>query len=97
MKAQRKIINNVSTLQCHFEIFKIKYRELEIKRENLYNINKTSFRIDCDRSTIVIILKFKKKLIITNSNNRNYISSIECIDISIDDFSLLAYIIITRA
>ena len=56
-------------------------------------MNGTNFRIDCDKSHIVIILKLYKKLYMTNSDNKDYITFIEYINKDIDDFIIFAFLI----
>lgn len=45
-------------------------------------MNKTDFRIDCDKFHMIIILNTQKKLRLTNSKNRNYVSDIEIISVA---------------
>ena len=60
-------------------------------------MNVTNFRIDVDRAQIVITMKSHKKLLLINANNRNYITSIECINADIDEYALLVFLIIIEA
>lgn len=58
-------------------------------------MNETNFRIECDRAYTIITLETSKRLIFTNANNRDYIISIECVDVDNDDYALLAFLIVT--
>ncbi len=42
-------------------------------------MKETEFRIDCERTQIVVTLDTRKSLRMTNSDNRDYIISVECI------------------
>lgn len=59
-------------------------------------MNETDFRIECEKTHVVITLKSKKKLVLNNSDNRDYITFIECISASIDDYALSAFLIVTE-
>ena len=53
----------------------------DIQETNIWNMNKTGFRIDCERSRIVIIFDRKiKKKTISNSDNRDYCTTVEVIN-----------------
>ena len=47
-------------------------------------MNETDFRIDCERSRIVITLDVNKKIRMTDSNNRDYVTSVKIVN-AIDD------------
>ncbi len=57
-------------------------------------MNKTSFRIDCERTQLVITLDTRKSLRIIDPDNRDYIISVECISFS--DEMILSLIILTE-
>lgn len=43
-------------------------------------MNETNFRIGCGWAQIVITLNLKKSLCMMNSNNRDYITSVKCVN-----------------
>jgi len=92
---ERKLTQDVETIERHFTRFLDACKELEIKRQNLYNMDEIGFRIKCDKAYIVITLKTSKRLVLMNANNRDYITSIECVDASNDSYVLLAFLIVT--
>ena len=47
--------------------------------ENIYNFNKTSFRIRIEKSQIIIIEEIILLLYQTNANNKDYIILIKCV------------------
>ena len=54
-------------------------------------MNETNFRIKCEKANTIVTMKSRRKFVITNANNRDYISSIECINA--DDFTLSFFLI----
>ena len=49
--------------------------------QNIYNMDETGFRISCGIASCVVILNKTKSLRFVNSNNRDYVTSVECINI----------------
>ena len=78
----------MNTLQTHFQRFRIACADIELKRCDLYNMNETRFRIDCDKAHTIITMKSKKKLVLIDVDHRDYITSIECISADINEFAL---------
>ena len=60
-------------------------------------MNETRFRIDCDKAHIVITMKPKKKLVLTDAENRDYITSIEYVSAEVDEFALSSFLICEEA
>jgi len=81
-------------MKRHFTRFKDTCKELGIKRQDLYNMNEIEFRIECDRAHIVITLESRKRLVLIDANNRDYIILIECVDANIDDYVLSTFLIV---
>ena len=75
----RTVSQNVKILRNYFYKLQKIMKENNIQTENIWNMDETGFRIDCDKFHIVIILNFKKSLRMMNSNNRDYITSIEIV------------------
>ena len=94
---ERKNTHNTKTLRLHFQRFRDVCAKIRLKRGDLYNINETKFRIDCDKAHIVITMKSKKKLVLTDVENRDYIMSIECISAGIDEYALSSFLIVADA
>ena len=90
--AKRKEAQSLKILKRHFKRFKYVCRELSLKNENLYNMNETDFRIEYERAHTVVTMKSHRKLTLTDANNRDYISSIECI--STADYVLFFFLIV---
>ena len=53
LSAQWKAAQRQDDIKLHFEKFKYRYEELEMKLENLYNFDETGFRIGCLAGQIV--------------------------------------------
>ncbi len=68
-------------------------REKNIIDDDVWNMNETSFRIDCERAQLMIILDTQKSLRITNSDNRDYIIFVECINFDDEMISSLIILI----
>ena len=94
LTVERKETHNEKELMLHFCHFHQTCKELELKRRDFYNMNETSFRINVDKAQIVIIMKSHKRFLFTAADNRDYIISIECISADIDEYALLAFLII---
>ena len=80
----RKLMYNEEDIQTYFERIqeiKIKYDILE---DDIYNINETGFRIDVDRTYKVIVRKKNVQLssFINDLNNRESLTSIECVGVN---------------
>lgn len=94
MTIERKLTQDIKIIKYYFICFLDVCKKLEIKRQNLYNINKIDFRIKCDKAYIVIILKISKRFVLTNVDNRNYIILIECVNASNNNYVLLLFLIV---
>jgi len=94
LAVERKLTQDVETMERHFTRFLDAYKELGIKKQDLYNMDETGFRIGCDRAHIVITLEASKRLVLTDADNRDYITSIECVGASNDGYVLLAFLIV---
>ena len=97
LTVERKETHNEKKLMLHFRRFHQICKELKLKKRNLYNINETDFRIDVDRAQIVITMKLYKRLLLTDANNRDYITSIKCINADTDEYALFIFLIIIEA
>ena len=93
LEAARKDTHDVELLQTHFDRFRAVCRDRGIKICDMYNMDETGWRIGIGRGYVMITMKPRKKLILTNPSNRDYISSIECVSASNDDFALPSYLI----
>ena len=93
MIVERKNAHDEKNIKLYFRCYKVVCETYEITKENRYNINETDFGIDCSKFHIVIILKSYKKLYMTDSSNRDYITFIQCIDKDIDGFVVFIFLI----
>jgi len=93
---EQKLTQDVKTIEYYFIYFLDVCKELEIKRQDLYNINEIDFRIKCNKAYIIIILKISKRLVLTNANNCNYIILIEYIDANNNNYILLTFLIVAN-
>ena len=55
-------------------------------------MNETDFRIDCDRAQLIMIMNVNKSLRMTDSDNRDYITSMKCVSFA-DDVILFLLIL----
>ncbi len=75
----RKNSQNVITFDDHFYKYKRAMKGCDILNVNVWNMNETDFRIDCERAQLVVTLNSNKSLRMTNSNNRTYLTSMKCV------------------
>ena len=54
-------------------------REKGITELDVWNVNETGFRIGCGNSKLVVTMDINKPLLMIDLENRNYITSAECI------------------
>ena len=54
-------------------------RDKGVTETDVWNMDETSFRIGCGRAQMVITMDLKKPLRMTDPDNRDYITSVECI------------------
>jgi len=94
LTVERKLTQDVETMKRHFTRFKDTCKELGIKRQDLYNMDEIGFRIGCGRAHIVITLEPRKRLVLTDADNRDYITSIECVGVGTDDYALSTFLIV---
>ena len=85
----RKDAFNVQDLENYFKKLKITRDEFDILNLNIWNMNKTSFRVDCDKSRIVITLDVNKNIRMTDLDNRDYITTIKVVFAEEDTISSL--------
>jgi hypothetical protein len=90
--SNRKNNHNLQDMNEYFSKLSRIMREKRITDDDVWNINETSFRIDCERTQLVIILNTRKSLRMTNLDNRDYILCVECI--SSDDEMIFSLIIL---
>lgn len=96
MTIERKLTQDIKSIKRYFIRFKDACKELEILRQDLYNIDKIDFRIKYDKIYIVITLEASKRLVFIDANNRNYFISIECVDANINNYILSMFLIIAN-
>lgn len=79
MAVARKEAFNLHLIKKHFsDFYKIK-QELGVHDDDIYNMDETGFRIGCGKSHSVITRSARKNLYLSDAEDRDYITSIECI------------------
>jgi len=76
---ERKATYNREDILKHFDDFKAIYKRYRIDPADIYNIDETGFRIGCINRRIVITYANTKAVYLSDPENRDYITSIECI------------------
>jgi hypothetical protein len=92
LTAKRKNAHNVKNMSKFYEQYNKSMNLFGCKSHDTWNMNESDFRVDCETSHWVMILDSKQKMIITDSDNRDYITIAECIneaDDSISSFLIL--------
>ncbi len=82
LASNRKDSHNLQDMSEYFSKLSRVIREKRITDDDVWNMNETSFRIDCDKTQLVITFDPRKPLRMTDSDNRDYITAVECISAS---------------
>jgi trans-2-enoyl-CoA reductase len=77
--SNRKNSHNLQDMSEYFSKLSRIMREKGIIDDDVWNMDETGFRIDCGRAQLMITLDTRKSLRMTDSDNRDYITSVECI------------------
>ena len=80
----KKKSHSVKNMTAYFIKLEAVMKEKEITELNVWNINETSFRINCDKAQLIVIMNVNKSLRMIDSDNRDYITSMKCVS-SADD------------
>ena len=88
----RKNSHSVQNIKTYFYKFDEIMKSKRITSENVWNMNEIDFRIDCERTQMIITLNVNKSLRMTDSDNRDYITSMKCISSTEHVISLLIII-----
>ena len=77
----KKNVNFEITLKKYFDKLQKFVNELNIQLDNMWNMNETSFRVDCVKARVVVTFdrNKRKKNVISNSNNRDYCTTVEIV------------------
>ena len=79
LAADRKNSHNVADMQSYFQKLETAMKEKGITEVDVWNMDETGFRIGCGRAQLVVTLDANKPLRMTDPDNRDYITSVECI------------------
>ena len=79
LAVDRKNSHDVNDMVEYFSKLERVMREKGITELDVWNMDETGFRIGCGRAQIVITLDPRKPLRMTDPDNRDYITSVECI------------------
>ena len=76
----RKEAFNIRTIRKHFRDFYDVKQELGIHDDDIYNMDETGFRVGCGKSHEVLTRSARRNLYLNDAEDRDYITSIECIN-----------------
>ncbi len=76
---ERKNARNENDFQEYFGKYKDIRIDKEIADEDVWNMDETGFRAGCGRAHWVITLDIDKPMLLTDPDNRQYITSVESI------------------
>ena len=79
LPAEKDNAHNVDTITKHFEAYQTVRIERGIADEDTWNMDETRFRIGCGRCHWVVSTHRQQALRLVDPDNRDYISSCECI------------------
>ena len=78
LAAARKNAHSPEDTAAWFERFRDACREVGVQIQDIYNFDETGFRIRCGRGHTVVTLH-KKQIRLIDAENRDYITSVECV------------------
>ena len=79
LAAERKNSHSVADMKDYFDKLERAMKEKGITEVDVWNMDETGFRIGCERAHYVVTLDPIKPLRMTDPDNRDYITSVECI------------------
>ena len=79
LAVERKHSYSVYDMSGYFEKVKRVIREKVITELDVWNMDETGFRIGCGKAQLVVTMDPNKPLCMIDPDNRNYITSVECI------------------
>ena len=79
LATDRKNSHSLTDMKDYFYKLKAVMRDKGIIEVDVWNMDETGFRIGCGRAQMVIIMNPKKPLRMMDSDNRDYITTVECI------------------
>lgn len=79
LSADRKDSHDLEDMTEYFNKLKRVMKEKGITEVDVWNMDETGFRIGCGRTQVVISLNRRKSLRLMDPDNRDYITSVECI------------------
>ena len=72
-------MHNAKDIREYFEAYRAAREARGIVDEDVWNMNETGFRIGCGRAHWVVSGHSRKPLLLTDPDNREYVTSCECI------------------
>lgn len=82
LAAERKAVHDKDDFEGHFRDFRYALQEFGIIQDDIYNIDKTGFRIGCLNGRIVIIHANTKAMYLADPEVRDWVTIIEMISAS---------------
>lgn len=79
LAVERRNAESLKTIKQHFNEFNEAKTFHGVADGDVYNFNETGFRVDCGRQQKVITKEDKARLVLEDPENRDFISSIECV------------------
>ena len=79
LAAIQKASHSVESLQAYFEAYRSLKEKLGIADEDTWNMDETGFRVGCGKAHWVITTDPNRPLLLMDSDNRDYLTSVECI------------------
>lgn len=95
LAAERKNAHDVESIQKAYERFQTGMQEMGIQCGDLWNMDETGFRIGCGIAHSVVTVDRKKPLRFVDPDNRDYVTSVECI--SAGGWSIPPFVILKGA
>jgi hypothetical protein len=77
--AERKVAHLTATIELHFMDFQGVLLKYKITQDDSYNMDETGFRIGCLGSQIMIRHLNTKAVYLSDLDNREMVSAVECI------------------
>ena len=80
LAAEMKNAHIVTDIQTYFSSFQSTVALLGITPDDIWNMDEIGFRVGCGVTHLVVTLSSHKRIMIADPDNRDYITSVECIN-----------------
>ena len=80
LTVERKNVHSVENLKKYFEAFCREVEIFELTSNDIWNMNETNFRVNCESNSLIMTF-LNRSIVITDSDNRDYVIVVEYINV----------------